>query len=73
MIKYYEYQETYYKVTETAIEIVSIQSINTRIAKVSDSLVVSAIHKSIENQKWLEVGQIYYQQKRAEAYSLLET
>lgn len=73
MIKYYEYQNTYYKIETSRLESVSVIPENTGINKISDPLVIDAISKSIEDQKWLEIGQIYYQQKREEAYRLLET
>lgn len=75
MIKYYEYQNAYYKVdAESArLESVSIVPENTNISKISDPLVVNLVLKSIQEQKWLEIGQIYYQQKRDEAYKLLES
>jgi hypothetical protein len=75
MIKYYEYQNTYYKVdaAEGKLESVSVIPENIGISKIANPSVVSVILKAIEDEKWLEVGQIYYQQKRDEAYKLLET
>ena len=73
MIKYYEYQNTYYKIETSRLESVSVIPENTGINKIADPSVLAAISKSIEDQKWLEISQIYYQQKRDEAYQLLET
>ena len=75
MTKYYEYQNTYYKLDaeESKLESVSIIPENIGISKIVSSSVVNVILKAIEEDKWLEIGQIYYQQKRDEAYKLLET
>lgn len=75
MIKYYEYQNAYYKVDaeNERLESVSIVPENINISKIADLQIVNSILRSIEEQKWLEIGQIYYQQKRDEVYKLLET
>lgn len=73
MTKYYEHQEKCYRVEPEMVESVSVASDNVSISKISNRSIVDFVHRSIEDQKWLEVGEIYYQQKREEAYKLLET